>query len=87
MPYQTGFDMKKITTLFTVFLLIFSAQVTKIAAQTKGDFYDVAAIHDMKITFSQKNWVNMLDSNRINGNEMLVGTVTIDGSTDRKSVV
>ena len=76
-----GFDMKKTTTLLSVFLLIFSAQLFQIVAQTKGDFYDVAAIHDIKITFSQKNWMNVLDSNRINGNEMLVGTVTIDGST------
>ncbi len=70
--------MKKITTPITVFLLLLSM---KIAAQTTGDFYDVAAIHDVKITFSQTNWLNLLDSNRLNGDEMLVGTLTIDGST------
>jgi spore coat protein CotH len=70
--------MKKITTLFTLFLLILTAKIT---AQTKSDFYDVASIHDLKITFSQPNWLNLLDSNRLNGDDMLVGTVTIDGST------
>jgi spore coat protein CotH len=70
--------MKKTTTRLTIFLLILSAQL---AAQSAGDFYDVASIHDLKITFSQKNWANSLDSNRLNGDDMLVGTVTIDGST------
>ncbi len=70
--------MKKITTILTFTLLLLSAQLM---AQSTGDFYDVASIHDLKITFSQKNWINSLDSNRINGDEMLVGTVTIDGST------
>ncbi len=70
--------MKKITTLFIAFLLTFSAHL---AAQSKGDFYDVAAIHDVKITFSQQNWAFLLDSNRVNGDDMLVGRVTIDGST------
>ena len=70
--------MKKTTTRLTIFLLILSAQLV---AQSAGDFYDVASIHDLKITFSQKNWANSLDSNRLNGDDMLVGTVTIDGST------
>ena len=70
--------MKKITTLFIAFLLTFSAHLV---AQTKGDFYDAAAIHDMKITFSQQNWAFLLDSNRVNGDDMLVGRVTIDGLT------
>jgi spore coat protein CotH len=70
--------MKKITTLFTLLLLILSAQLV---AQSTGDFYDVTSIHDLKITFSQKNWANSLDSNRLNGDDMLVGTVSIDGST------
>jgi hypothetical protein len=70
--------MKKITTLFSLFLLILSAQL---AAQSTGDFYDVASIHDLKISFSQANWANAMDSNRLNGDDMLVGTVTIDGST------
>ncbi len=70
--------MKKTTTRLTLFFLILSAQLV---AQSAGDFYDVASIHDLKITFSQKNWANSLDSNRLNGDDMLVGTVTIDGST------
>jgi spore coat protein CotH len=70
--------MKKTTTLLTAFLFLFSAQLI---AQYKGDFYDVASIHDVKITFSQKNWANLLDSNRINGDDMLVGSISIDGST------
>jgi hypothetical protein len=70
--------MKKTTTLLTIFLLILSAQIF---AQSSGDFYDLTSIHDLKITFSQKNWSNLLDSNRLNGDDMLVGTVTIDGST------
>jgi hypothetical protein len=68
--------MKKITTLLFVFILL-----AQLAAQNTGDFYDVAIIHDIKISFSQKNWVSLLDSNRINGEDMLVGSISIDGST------
>jgi spore coat protein CotH len=68
--------MKKTTTFLTAFILILSAQLF-----AQGDFYDGASIHDLKITFSQQNWANLLDSNQINGNDMVVGTVTIDGST------
>jgi spore coat protein CotH len=70
--------MKKTSTLLTICLFILTGQIV---AQSSGDFYDVTSIHDVRITFSQQNWANVLDSNRINGDDMLVGTVTIDGYT------
>lgn len=38
-------------------------------------------VKDIRITFPQDNWAVLLDSLRINGNEMLLGTVNLDGTT------
>ena len=70
--------MKKITFLLATTLLISTAQL---AAQTSGDLYDPSVIHTVKINFEQANWANLLDSLRVNSDDMLIGRVTIDGAT------
>lgn len=65
--------MKKI--LFIA--LIFSVLQTSFG-QSK-DFYDAAAIPEIRITFKQKNWSSLLDSFKVAGNSMLMGDVAIDG--------
>ena len=57
-------------------LLFFSINTT---AQKSGDLYDGSYVHDIRITFDQSKWMDLLDSNRINGDEMVIGKVQIDG--------
>ena len=70
--------MKKTIILLTTALFFLSLKVT---AQATGDLYDGSFVHDIRITFDQANWMTLLDSNRINGDEMLIGKVKIDGTT------
>ena len=50
-------------------------------AQKSGDLYDGSYVHDVRITFDKANWMNLLDSNRVNGDEMALAKVQIDGTT------
>jgi spore coat protein CotH len=70
--------MKKITLLCAAMLLIFTQ---KPKAQQAGDLYDATYVHDIRIHFDQANWMTLLDSNRVNGDELLLGKITIDGTT------
>ena len=69
--------MKKITILFAAALFFFSFTLM---AQKSGDFYDGSYVHDLRITFDKANWMNLLDSNRINGDNMVLAKVQIDGT-------
>lgn len=64
---------KKLLTIFTIFAL-FNAK-----AQT-GDLYDMSFVHDVRIILSAQNPNDALDSMRLAGDGMLLGTVTIDGT-------
>jgi len=48
-------------------------------SQSTSDFYSTDRVKEMRISFQQDNWAATLDSFRVNGNEMLVGTVNVDG--------
>ncbi len=56
--------------------------IVSLKAQS-GDLYDGSFIHDVRINFEQKNFVEQLDSLRINNSDenMLLGRVVIDGKT------
>jgi hypothetical protein len=72
--------MKKLLPLFFALLPMFIlAQAPKAAADRP--LYDIKSIGDIRITLPSKNWTDALDSLRIYGDGMLVGTATIDGST------
>ncbi|MEL6867805.1 MAG: CotH kinase family protein, partial [Bacteroidota bacterium] len=43
------------------------------------DFYDVMKVREIQISFSQDNWAYLLDSLRIHGDKLLLGTVNLDG--------
>ena len=58
-------------------LFFFSINAT---AQKSGELYDGTYVHDIRITFDQSKWMDLLDSNRINGDEMVIGKVQIDGT-------
>lgn len=64
-----------------LFLAIIVPQLSFAQVDRKEDFYDVSKIRDIKVTLSEKNWVDALDSMKIYGEEMLLGTVNIDGNT------
>ena len=69
--------MKKTIILSAFALFFFSTNTT---AQKSGDLYDGSYVHDIRITFDQSKWMDLLDSNRINGDEMVIGKVQIDGT-------
>ncbi len=70
--------MKKNTILLAAALFLFSFNMV---AQKSRDLYDGSVVHDIRITFDKANWMNLLDSNRINGDEMALAKVQIDGTT------
>ncbi|MBL7814912.1 MAG: CotH kinase family protein [Saprospiraceae bacterium] len=70
--------MKKITTLLVVVLCFF--YIPSDAQQPLGDLYDGTYVHDIRITFDQADWMRQLDSNRVNGDEMVIAKVQIDGT-------
>ena len=73
---NTSFKMRNLTTL--IFLCFTAFNLT---AQKTGDLFDASYVHDIRFTFEQKNWMEQLDSLRINGDNMLLGKVVIDGTT------
>lgn len=66
--------MKYIYLLFSL-----SCLTTVQSSLAQSDFYDVNAIQDINISFEQENWRYLLDSLRFNGEEMLKGSLTING--------
>ena len=70
--------MKKLTLLFAALFSLF--QIT--LAQSKGDFFDGSYVHDVRISFTLKDWKDKLDSLRMaNSDNMLIGKATLDGTT------
>jgi CotH kinase protein len=68
--------MKKTIMLCASALFFFSISLS---AQKSGELYDGTYVHDIRITFDQTKWMDLLDSNRLRGDEMLIGKVQIDG--------
>lgn len=50
-------------------------------SQDQKDFYDVNSIQELNIQFEQENWRYILDSLRYNGDEVLIGNISINGNT------
>ena len=71
--------MKILTLLFCSCLLIFNVADAQMS-QSNGDFYDNNNIHELKLHFEQDNWAYLMDSLRIQGDGLLIGDVSIDGS-------
>lgn len=59
---------------FTLFALVYSIAWS----QNQSDFYDINTIQEIRISFKENNWRDILDSLRYNGNNMLAGTVEIN---------
>lgn len=71
--------------LFSVVLTAQEATTTvKAATEEKTteskDFYDLNTIRELRLTFTQKNWVDKLDSLRLYGDGSLLGTADLDGA-------
>lgn len=67
--------MKRLAlTLFCGLLCSISA----VWSQNQADFYDTKTIQNISITFNEKNWRDILDSLRYNGDELLTGVVEIN---------
>ena len=67
--------MKK-TLLFTVLSCFFLSSQAQ-----SDDFFDVTRIPEVRITFRQKNWNNLLDSLKVSGSDFLIGDVSVDGNS------
>lgn len=50
-------------------------------AQAQSDFFNPDVVQEIRIEFPQQNWRYLLDSLRYNGEELLEGTVDINGTT------
>ncbi len=84
--YNKGiiYNMKKFI-LFT-FLAIFCSVITLSAQKSNwDDFYNMDRMQDISIRFKQNNWKEVLDSLKLNGEEMLIGSVRI-GAKEFKNV-
>jgi hypothetical protein len=66
--------------LITTLVLLCALAMQSIFAQKLGDLYDGSYVHDFRLYFEAKNWSDQLDSLRLNGDGMLIGKVTIDGT-------
>ena len=62
-----------------LFILLFISALNVVFAQQK-DFFDLKSIPEVRISFKQKNWMAILDSLKVSGNNMLIGDVTVDGT-------
>jgi hypothetical protein len=76
--------MKKFI-LFFLLAVICSATVLTAQKSDFNDFYNTERIQDVRLQFKQKNWKVFLDSLKVNGEEMLLGTLTI-GAKQYKNV-
>jgi CotH kinase protein len=76
--------MKKTILLIAGFSFLFYALLTaQPAAKTANeakDFYDMNTIRELRLTFTQKNWEDKLDSIRLYGDGSLLGNASIDGT-------
>jgi len=52
---------------------------TEVVKPEAKDFYDLNTIRELRLTFTQKNWEEKLDSLRLYGNGSLLGGAAIDG--------
>jgi len=66
-------------------LLLFLFLACVFSASAQSDFYKTDKIQDIQLTFEEDNWAYLLDSLRTNGNGLLLGNVTING-TEYKNV-
>jgi hypothetical protein len=62
------------TTLIAFFSLFFSLPIF-----AQADLFDGGFVHDIRLEIKEKNYINLLDSLRILGKDLLVGDATIDG--------
>lgn len=76
--------MKKII-LFFLLAVICSATALTAQKSNYNDFYNTERVQDVRLQFKQKNWQTILDSLKVNGEEMLLGTLTI-GAKQYKNV-
>lgn len=68
--------MKRAFLLFSLLLgLVF------LNGQNQGSFYNPGLVQDIDISFEQEDWRYLLDSLRFNGDEMLLGSITLNGTT------
>ena len=69
--------MKKFSLLALCLVAVCQLQI--FAQEDQANFYDVNTIQDIEVKFDQDDWRYLLDSLRFNGDELLLGTVEING--------
>ncbi len=76
--------MKKLTPFFVLFLTLGLQFAFSQGDKKNDDFFDANKVQDIKITFPQANWSYILDSLRFNGNNLLEGSISINGQKFEK---
>lgn len=71
--------MKKTILLTFAFSLLFTAFSWGQNDAEEKDLYDVNTVRELRLSFEQSNWAELMDSIRLYGNGSLLGTATIDG--------
>ncbi|NVO03881.1 MAG: CotH kinase family protein, partial [Bacteroidetes bacterium] len=71
--------MNRLIRISLLFLILFLSSILK--AQTLEDFYNINTVQEIRISFVQKNWSDILDSliQDGDGSGRLLGDVTING--------
>ena len=62
-----------------IFILVLIFLCKNIVFAQKADFYKQNVIKEIRVTLKSKNWMNTLDSFKLNGSSALIGKVTVDG--------
>ncbi len=75
--YQGIIDTMKKILILTLLAVMGNAIILSAQKSDWNDFYNTDRIQDISIRFKQKNWKDVLDSLKLNGEEMLIGSVRI----------
>ncbi len=59
--------------------LVLCLMVSAIFTFAQNDFYTTDKVHEIKLTLPQSDWMDRLDSLKLYGEDVLIGTAVIDG--------
>lgn len=78
-PAMSIYTLKSVSLTKSCLLLVFFLVLGHVNAQTTKPVFGSDHIPEMRLTIRQSNWAEVLDSMKIYGEGMIVGTAEIDG--------
>ncbi len=73
--------MKNLLPFLLCFGMFTAATFKNNAQSAMVDEFNIDIVHTIRLQFNQLHWMNLLDSLRLYGNEMIIGEISIDGAT------